>query len=90
MSSGERRVLLALWNTLVIFGSIYYLTGQFWKSVVVGIFVLVSTLLNFGGRRLTQVGFVASVVTLLVFVGLVPEPSRWPELMNQVCAFKSR
>jgi hypothetical protein len=90
MSPGERRVLIALWNALVIFGSIYYLTGQFWKSAVVGIFVLMSTLLNFGARRLTQVGFVVSVITLLVFVGLVPEPGRWPELINQVCTFKSR
>ena len=90
MSSEERRVVLALWNTLVIFGSIYYLTGQFWKSAIVGFFVLISTLLNFGGRRLTQAGFIASVVTLLVFVGLVPEPDRWPEMINQVCSFKSR
>ena len=55
MSSGERRVLLSLWNTLVIFGSIYYLTGQFWKSVVVGIFVLLRR--PTGSRIGTEVPF---------------------------------
>ena len=86
MSPGELRILVYFWNAFVLFIAIYYLAGEFWKAFVVGAFVLISSMLNFGARWLTRGGFAVAILACLVYVGFVPEPGQWADLVKEACA----
>lgn len=87
MNPAERRIVLCIWNAIIVFGSLYYLTGQFWKATVIGGFVLISGVLNFGARWLFPLGFAVTMFTILIAVGIVPRPAVWPELIEKFQAF---
>jgi hypothetical protein len=85
MQPDDRLVVLYVWNGLVVFASLLFLTGELFKSALVAIFVLVSTLLEFGQLWLLRGGLLVSAVALLVYVGLIPHPSQWSDSFRDVC-----
>lgn len=87
MTPEERRFFLCVWNGTVVFGSVYYLTGQFWKTTIIAVFVFVSCLLNFGARWLVRAGFALALFTILIAVGLVPQPTQWPDHIKDAYVF---
>jgi hypothetical protein len=52
LTEDERLVALSLWVGVVLFSAILYLTGSYWKAILIGTFVLVSCALGFGRRWL--------------------------------------
>ena len=52
MTQDDRLAVLCVWNGLVVFVSVFFLTGAFFKSASVAAFVLISCLLGFGQRWL--------------------------------------
>jgi len=48
--------------------------------------VLICTHLNYGARWVMRAGFGLLVLTVLVMLGVVPEPSKWRELRDSALA----
>ena len=58
----------------VLFAAMLYLTGSFWKAILVSIFVLVSCVLGFGLRG----SFAIAIVAIAVM--LAPSSDQWMQL----------
>jgi hypothetical protein len=86
VSQDDRLAVLCVWNGLVTFVSLFFLTGAFFKSALISIFVLVSSLLGYGQRWLFRGGFVIAVLAIAVFVGAIPHPDQWKDLFHDVRA----
>jgi hypothetical protein len=67
---------------LVVFVSVYFLTGAF-----IAVFVLISCLLGFGHRWLLRGGFVVVVLAIGVLVGAIPHPDQWKDPFQDARAF---
>jgi hypothetical protein len=48
LTEGKRLVALSLWIGVVVFSAIVYLTGSYWKAILIGTFVSGSCMLGFG------------------------------------------
>jgi hypothetical protein len=81
LTEDERLLALSLWVGLVIFSAIFYLTGSFWKAILLGIFVLVSCVLGFGRRWLLRGSFAIAIVAIAVALG-APSPDQWSQLLQ--------
>ena len=57
---------------VVLFAAILYLTGSFWKAILVSIFVLVACILGLGPRG----SFAIAIVAIAVVLG-APNPDQW-------------
>jgi hypothetical protein len=55
LTENERLVALSLWAGVVLFSAILYLTGSYWKAILIGTFVLGSCALGYGRRWLAGV-----------------------------------
>lgn len=60
---------------VVLFAGTLYLTGSFWKAILVGISVLVACMLGFGLRG----SFAIAIVAIAVVLG-APSPDQWVHL----------
>jgi low temperature requirement protein LtrA len=60
---------------VVLFSAILYLTGSFWKAILVSIVVLVSCVLGFDLRG----SFAIAIVAIAVVLG-APSPDQWVQL----------
>src|SRR5262249_52457565 len=78
---------MCVWNGLVVFVSLVFLTGAFFKSVVIGIFVLFSGLLGLGQLWLFRAGFAIGVLAIAVWLGAIPHPDRWGDVFRDARAF---
>lgn len=67
------------WGTFLIFVSVLYLSGSITRSLLVGLFVLISCSLGFGRRWLLRGVLVISILALAVSLGF-PSPSEWLNL----------
>jgi hypothetical protein len=81
MSEDERLVALSLWVGVVLFSAILYLTGSYWKAILIGTFVLVSCALGFGRRWVLRGSFAIAIVAIAVALG-APGPDQWADLMQ--------
>jgi hypothetical protein len=86
VTQDDRLAVLCVWNGLVVFVSVFFLTGAFFKSALIAAFVLISCLLGFGQRWLLRGGFVVSVFAIGVLVGAIPHPDQWKDLFRDVRA----
>jgi hypothetical protein len=77
----KRPVAMSLWASVVSFSAILYLSGTFWKAILIGTFVLVSSVLGFGGRWLTRASFALAIVAIAVVLG-APSPDQWGQLLQ--------
>jgi hypothetical protein len=87
VTQDDRLAVLCVWNGLIVFISVFYLTGAFFKAALIAIFVLTSCLLGFGQRWLFRGGFAVSVLAIGVLVGAIPHPDRWKDLFQDMRAF---
>ena len=78
LTEDERLALLSLWVGVVLFSAILYLTGSYWKAILIGTFVLVSCALGFGRRWLLGGSFAIAIVAVAVVLG-VPTRDQWLE-----------
>ena len=78
----ERFVYINVWNAIVIFGSLAYLSAGLGKAAIISVFVLVSGLLRFGQRWLTRGGFAIGLVAIAVALGF-PQPAIWPKIVKE-------
>jgi len=60
---------------VVLFAAILYLTGSFWKAILVSMVVLVSCVLGFGLRGSLPI----AIVSIAVVLG-APSPDQWVHL----------
>jgi hypothetical protein len=81
MAEDIRLVALSLWASVVSFSAILYLSGSFWKAILVGIFVLISCVLGFGGRWLLRGSLAVAIVAIAVALG-APSPDQWGQLLQ--------
>jgi hypothetical protein len=81
LTEDERLVALSLWVGVVLFFAILYLTGSYWKAILIGTFVLGSCVLGFGQRWLLRGSFVIAIVAVAVALG-APGPDQWADLLE--------
>jgi len=60
---------------VVLFAAMLYLTGSFWKAILVSMAVLVSGMLGFGLRG----SFAIAIVAIALVLG-APSPDQWVPL----------
>jgi hypothetical protein len=77
----EQALWMSVWDSVIVFVSVYYLSGSFTKSLVVSTFVLGSCLVGFGRRWVMRGGFAIAVFAIAVAMGM-PHPERWVELVH--------
>jgi hypothetical protein len=87
VSHDDRLAIMCVWNGLLVFISVLFLTGGIFKAALIAIFVLVSCLLGFGQRWLLRGGFVVAVLAIAVWIGAIPHPDQWKDLFRDVRAF---
>ena len=83
MMPEDRIINVSIWNGIVVFASLLYLTGSVLRSTIIGIFVLISCALGFGARWLARGGFALGMVAIGVALGF-PHPDKWSEIANAV------
>jgi hypothetical protein len=81
LTEDERLLALSLWVGVVLFTAILYLTGSYWKAILIGLFVLISCLLGFGRRWLLRGSFAVAIVAIAVALG-APSPDQWSQLLQ--------
>jgi len=81
LTEDERLLALSLWVGVVLFTAILYLTGSYWKAILIGVFVLISCLLGFGRRWLLRGSFAVVIVAIAVALG-APSPDQWSQLLQ--------
>ena len=81
LTEDKRLMALSLWLGVVLFSAILYLTGSYWKAILIGLFVLISCLLGFGRRWLLRGSFVVAIVAIAVALG-APSPDQWSQLLQ--------
>jgi len=81
LTEDERLLALSLWVGVVLFTAILYLTGSYWKAILIGIFVLISCLLGFGRRWLLRGSFAVAIVAIAIALG-APSPDQWSQLLQ--------
>ena len=81
LTEDERLQVLSLWVGLVMFSAILYLTGSFWKSILLGTFVFISCALGFGRRWLLRGSFAIAILAIAVALG-APSPDQWAQLLQ--------
>jgi hypothetical protein len=89
MHSEDRAVLLCLWNALVVFGCLTYLTGSAWRAAMVAGVVLLSSALGYGQRWLYRGGFALMLITIIDASGLLPPFDQWSNLARYVQVVQS-
>ena len=82
LTPDERQVAMNCWAGVVAFGAVLSLSGSFWKSTVIGVFVLTSCGLGFGRRWLLPGTLALAVAAILIAIG-APGPEQRLELMKQ-------
>jgi hypothetical protein len=73
----DRLVLLYVWNALIVFASMPFLTGAFFKSALAAAFVWVSCALGYGQRWLLRGGFALAALAFAIVLGVVPPLEKW-------------
>ena len=81
LTEDERLLALSLWVGVVLFTAILYLTGSYWKAILIGTFVLGSYLLGFGRSWLLRGSFAVAIVAIAVALG-APSPDQWAQLLQ--------
>jgi hypothetical protein len=64
LTEDKRLMALSLWLGVVLFSAILYLTGSYWKAILIGTFVLGSYLLGFGRSWLLRGSFAVAIVAI--------------------------
>jgi hypothetical protein len=83
LTQEDRALVLSIWAALVSVIAIYFLTGNFWKAALIGVFVGGSSLLGYGTRWVLKGSFAVAVLAIAVALGL-PPPDQWLQLINEV------
>jgi hypothetical protein len=73
----DRLALLWLWNGLVVFGSMQFLTGSLFKSALIAMFVGLSSALGYGQRWLLRGGFALAALAIAVYLDVLPPLDQW-------------
>jgi hypothetical protein len=81
LTEDERLVALSLWVGIALFSAILYLTGSYWKAILIGTFVLGSCVLGFGRRWLLRGSLAIAIVAIAVALG-APGPDQWADLLQ--------
>ena len=76
LTQEDRALVLSVWAALVSVIAIYFLTGNFWKAALIGVFVGGSSLLGYGTRWVLKGSFAIAVLAIAVVLGL-PPPDQW-------------
>jgi hypothetical protein len=79
MTEEKRAQVLPLWAGLVSVVAIYFLTGDYWKAALIGMFVGISALLGYGTQWILRGSFAIAVFAIAVALGL-PPPDQWLQL----------
>jgi len=69
------------WTGIVYFVGLFLLGVVWWKALIVGIVALICWYLNYSRQIVLGVGMVALCLGLGFWVGLLPTPSQWGELL---------
>jgi hypothetical protein len=81
MTEQECRFYTYCWSAIVVFAALIFLTGAMFKSLLIALFVLVSTQLGFGRRWLLPASFAAAILAIAVSLGF-PHPEQWTDLVK--------
>jgi hypothetical protein len=81
LTEDKRLVALSVWVGVVVFSAVLYLTGSYWKAILIGTFVLGSCVLGFGRSWLLRGSFAIAIVAVAVTLG-APSPDQWAQLLQ--------
>lgn len=80
----DRDLARTVWNAVVYFGCLIYFGLSFWNATVVGFAIFVSCLVGYGNRWLIRGGVLMLVVTVLMIIGLVPQPDELKPILKEL------
>jgi hypothetical protein len=73
----SRDVVVKWFNAIVILVCLVFLGVSAFKAVIVSVVALTCHYLNYGSRWVARAGFGLLIVSLLVFMAILPEPHEW-------------
>jgi hypothetical protein len=82
LTEDGRLMALSLWVGVVVFSAILYLTGSYWRAILIGTFVLGSCALGFGRIWLLRGSFAIAIVAVAVALG-APSPDQWAQSLQE-------
>lgn len=80
----DRDLARIAWNVVVYFGCLIYFGLSFWNSTVVAFTIFVSCLVGYGNRWLIRGGVLLLIVTMLMMIGLVPQPDELKPILIEL------
>jgi len=83
LTEEKRTQILPVWAGLVSLISIYFLTLNLWKALLIAAFVAGSAMLGYGARWVLMGSFASAVLAIAVALGLPPS-DHWLQLIDQV------
>ena len=78
-----------LWNALVFFVGLHELGVPLWKSAIVAVVLLISTRLLYGTNWITRAGIVIMFASIAVWLGILPTPDHWLDLLDRIAKLKN-
>jgi uncharacterized membrane protein YcfT len=78
LPEGKRLAALSLWVGAVVFSALLYLTGSYWKAILIGTFVSGSCVLGFGRSWVLRGSFMIAIVAIAVALG-GSSPDEWSQ-----------
>jgi hypothetical protein len=78
-----RSEVAAVWTALIFWFSALYVSGSMAKSLLVGLVVAGCCFLNYGRRWLERAGFLLLVLTMIIFLDLLPPVDTWPASLRE-------
>jgi hypothetical protein len=73
----SRDELLPYWNAAIYGFCLYFLGVGLLKSSLIGLLALVCVMLGYGSRWVLRGGVVVLVLTILVWIGVLPPTDQW-------------
>jgi hypothetical protein len=85
-----REELVPFWNAAVYGACLYLLGFGLLKAALVMTLVLVCVALNYGARWILRGGFALLVLTVLLWLGVLPPVDSWPDFAAGAARWMNR
>src|SRR5215831_3604500 len=86
LTEEERVMAMSLWLGVVLFSAILYLTGSYWKAILIGTFVLGSNLVGFGRLWLLRGSFAIAIVAVAVALRAPINGRSYCRMLDKPCS----
>lgn len=82
MQQIKAQEIVPIFNAIIYAVCLFMLGVSLWKALIVALVASACVSLNYGARWVLRGGFVLLVVTMLVWLGVLPPPAEWREMVD--------